>query len=138
MVAAGASARNIAAQPHRGNGGRRVNQHDEHICGLRENKPGVLARVVSPRRCAFNIDSLPLVAPKPEVSRMTITAEADRDQARRIEANLLSWLTFCWSRTFQPAARFSHDHGCHARSTFLIVLSWRAFSAPGRRRRPDS
>ena len=55
-----------------------------------ENKPGVLTRVASLfRRRAFNIDSLPVGrTEKPEVSRMTITVDADRDQARRIEANL--------------------------------------------------
>ena len=55
-----------------------------------ENKPGVLTRVASLfRRRAFNIDSLTVGrTEKPEVSRMTITADADRDQARRIEANL--------------------------------------------------
>jgi acetolactate synthase-1/3 small subunit len=55
-----------------------------------ENKPGVLTRVASLfRRRAFNIDSLTVGrTEKPEVSRMTITVEADTDQARRIEANL--------------------------------------------------
>jgi len=55
-----------------------------------ENKPGVLTRVASLfRRRAFNIDSLTVGrTEKPEVSRMTITVEADRDQARRIEAHL--------------------------------------------------
>jgi acetolactate synthase I/III small subunit len=55
-----------------------------------ENKPGVLTRVASLfRRRAFNIDSLTVGrTEKPEVSRMTITVEADKDQARRIEANL--------------------------------------------------
>jgi len=55
-----------------------------------ENKPGVLTRVASLfRRRAFNIDSLTVGrTEKPEVSRMTITVEADADQARRIEANL--------------------------------------------------
>src|SRR6201981_3579560 len=55
-----------------------------------ENKPGVLTRVASLfRRRAFNIDSLTVGrTEKPEVSRMTITAEANREQARRIEANL--------------------------------------------------
>jgi acetolactate synthase I/III small subunit len=55
-----------------------------------ENKPGVLTRVASLfRRRAFNIDSLTAGrTEKPEVSRMTITADADPDQARRIEANL--------------------------------------------------
>ena len=55
-----------------------------------ENKPGVLNRVASLfRRRAFNIDSLTVGrTEKPEVSRMTITVDADRDQARRIEANL--------------------------------------------------
>jgi acetolactate synthase I/III small subunit len=55
-----------------------------------ENKPGVLSRVASLfRRRAFNIDSLTVGRTEnPEVSRMTITADADPDQARRIEANL--------------------------------------------------
>ena len=55
-----------------------------------ENKPGVLTRVASLfRRRAFNIDSLTVGrTEKPELSRMTITIDADRDQARRIEANL--------------------------------------------------
>jgi acetolactate synthase I/III small subunit len=55
-----------------------------------ENKPGVLTRVASLfRRRAFNIDSLTVGrTEKPEVSRMTITVDADFDQARRIEANL--------------------------------------------------
>ena len=55
-----------------------------------ENKPGVLTRVASLfRRRAFNIDSLTVGrTEKPEVSRMTITVDADDDQARRIEAGL--------------------------------------------------
>ena len=55
-----------------------------------ENKPGVLTRVASLfRRRAFNIDSLTVGrTEKPEVSRMTITVDADLDSARRIEANL--------------------------------------------------
>ena len=55
-----------------------------------ENKPGVLTRVASLfRRRAFNIESLTVGhTEKPGVSRMTIVVEADRDQARRIEANL--------------------------------------------------
>jgi acetolactate synthase-1/3 small subunit len=55
-----------------------------------ENKPGVLTRVASLfRRRAFNIDSLTVGrTEKPELSRMTITIDADHDQARRIEANL--------------------------------------------------
>ena len=55
-----------------------------------ENKPGVLTRVASLfRRRAFNIDSLTVGrTEKPDVSRMTITVDADHDQAKRIEANL--------------------------------------------------
>jgi acetolactate synthase-1/3 small subunit len=55
-----------------------------------ENKPGVLARVASLfRRRGFNIDSLTVGrTQRPEVSRMTITMEADRDHALRIEAHL--------------------------------------------------
>ena len=49
-----------------------------------------LTRVASLfRRRAFNIDSLTVGrTEKPEVSRMTITVDADQDQARRIEASL--------------------------------------------------
>src|ERR1700730_17914353 len=55
-----------------------------------ENKPDLLTRVASLfRRRAFNIDSLTVGrTEKPEVSRMTITVEADHAQPRRIEANL--------------------------------------------------
>ncbi len=55
-----------------------------------ENKPGVLTRVASLfRRRGYNIDSLTVGrTEKPDVSRMTISLEADNDQARRIEANL--------------------------------------------------
>lgn len=55
-----------------------------------ENKPGVLTQVTGLfRRRAFNIDSLTVGrTEKPDVSRMTISVEADPDQARRIEANL--------------------------------------------------
>ncbi|HUO35611.1 MAG TPA: acetolactate synthase small subunit [Candidatus Acidoferrum sp.] len=55
-----------------------------------ENKPGVLTRVASLfRRRAFNIDSLAVGrTERPQVSRITITVDADADQARRIEANL--------------------------------------------------
>jgi acetolactate synthase-1/3 small subunit len=55
-----------------------------------ENKPGVLTRVSSLfRRRAFNIDSLTVGrTEKAEVSRMTITVDADVDQAKRIEASL--------------------------------------------------
>ena len=55
-----------------------------------ENKPGVLTRVASLfRRRAFNIDSLTVGrTERPEVSRMTIVVDADRDQAMRVEANL--------------------------------------------------
>lgn len=55
-----------------------------------ENKPGVLTRVASLfRRRAFNIDSLTVGrTERPEVSRMTIVVDADRDGALRVEANL--------------------------------------------------
>jgi acetolactate synthase-1/3 small subunit len=51
-----------------------------------ENKPGVLTRVASLfRRRGYNIDSLTVGrTEKPDVSRMTISLEADNDQARRI------------------------------------------------------
>jgi acetolactate synthase-1/3 small subunit len=55
-----------------------------------ENKSGALARVaLLVRRRGYNIDSLTVGrTEKPDVSRMTLTLEADEDQARRIEANL--------------------------------------------------
>ena len=72
-----------------------------------ENKPGVLARVASLfRRRAFNIDSLTVGrTEKPEVSRMTIVVDADRDQALRFEANLYKLVNvlFVENITNQPA-----------------------------------
>ncbi len=55
-----------------------------------ENKPGVLTRVASLfRRRAFNIESLTVGhTDQPGISRMTITVEADRHEAHRIEAYL--------------------------------------------------
>ncbi|PSH04660.1 MAG: acetolactate synthase small subunit [Acidobacteria bacterium] len=55
-----------------------------------ENKSGALARVALLfRRRGYNIESLTVGrTEKPDVSRMTITVEADADQARRIEANI--------------------------------------------------
>jgi acetolactate synthase-1/3 small subunit len=55
-----------------------------------ENKPAILMRVASLfRRRGFNIDSLTVGRTEnPDVSRVTISLEADKDQARRIEANL--------------------------------------------------
>ena len=55
-----------------------------------ENKPGVLTRVASLfRRRAFNIDSLTVGrTEKPDVSRMTIVVDTDKDGARRLEAHL--------------------------------------------------
>jgi len=72
-----------------------------------ENKPGVLTRVASLfRRRAFNIDSLTVGrTEKPEVSRMTIVVEADRDQALRIEAHLYKLVNvlFVENITTKPA-----------------------------------
>jgi acetolactate synthase I/III small subunit len=55
-----------------------------------EDKPGVLNRVASLfRRRAFNIESLTVGhTDKPGTSRMTITVEADENEAQRIEAYL--------------------------------------------------
>ncbi len=60
------------------------------LVALVENKPGVLNRVVSLfRRRNFNIDSLTVGRThKPHVSRMTIVVDADRADAKLIEANL--------------------------------------------------
>ena len=72
-----------------------------------ENKPGVLTRVASLfRRRAFNIDSLTVGrTEKPEVSRMTIVVDADRDQALRIEAHLYKLVNvlFVENITMEPA-----------------------------------
>ncbi len=72
-----------------------------------ENKPGVLTRVASLfRRRAFNIDSLTVGrTEKPEVSRMTIVVDADRDQALRVEANLYKLVNglFVENITAKPA-----------------------------------
>ncbi len=97
-----------------------------------ENKPGVLTRVASLfRRRAFNIDSLTVGrTEKPEVSRMTITVDADRDQARRIEANLYKLVNVLLVEniTNQPAIvrdlamiRVAATHG--ARSHVLELAS---------------
>jgi acetolactate synthase-1/3 small subunit len=55
-----------------------------------EDKPGVLARVVSLfRRRGYNIESLTVGhSARPGVSRITLVVEADEDAARRIEANV--------------------------------------------------
>jgi len=72
-----------------------------------ENKPGVLTRVASLfRRRSYNIDSLTVGrTEKPDVSRMTITLDADEDQARRIEANLYKLVNVIRVEniTFEPA-----------------------------------
>jgi acetolactate synthase I/III small subunit len=97
-----------------------------------ENKPGVLTRVASLfRRRAFNIDSLTVGrTEKPEVSRMTITVDADHDQARRIEANLYKLVNVLLVEniTNQPAIvrdlaiiRVAATHG--ARSHVLELAS---------------
>src|SRR5258705_333135 len=113
-----------------------------------ENKPGVLTRVASLfRRRAFNIDSLTVGrTEKPEVSRMTITAEADRDQARRIEANLyklvnvLLWrvssrsVAYCRSSGTRLAAASNSRNASASRFCFCNFMpcskalwaSWRA------------
>jgi acetolactate synthase small subunit len=73
-----------------------------------ENKPGVLTRVASLfRRRAFNIDSLTVGrTEKPEVSRMTIVVDADRDQARASRRISTSSSTCCWWRTSPACPRF--------------------------------
>jgi acetolactate synthase-1/3 small subunit len=60
------------------------------VSALVENKPGVLNRVASLfRRRNFNINSLTVGRThRPHISRMTITVDATRQDARRIEANL--------------------------------------------------
>ena len=55
-----------------------------------ENKPGVLTRVASLfRRRSFNIDALNVGRTEnPEISRMTITIDSDKVDAKRVESNL--------------------------------------------------
>jgi acetolactate synthase regulatory subunit len=79
-----------------------------------ENKPGVLTRVASLfRRRAFNIDSLTVGrTEKPEVSRMTITVDADPRPGRASRLISTSWSTCCWSKTSRTSRRSSrpgHD-----------------------------
>jgi acetolactate synthase-1/3 small subunit len=76
-----------------------------------ENKPGVLTRVASLfRRRAFNIDSLTVGrTEKPEVSRMTIVVDADRDQAMRVEANLYKLVEVLFVENITGKAAISRD-----------------------------
>ncbi len=76
-----------------------------------ENKPGVLTRVASLfRRRAFNIDSLTVGrTEKPEVSRMTIVVDADRDQALRVEANLYKLVNVLFVENITSKAAISRD-----------------------------
>ena len=76
-----------------------------------ENKPGVLTRVASLfRRRAFNIDSLTVGrTEKPEVSRMTIVVDADRDQAIRVEANLYKLVNVLFVENITGKASISRD-----------------------------
>ena len=76
-----------------------------------ENKPGVLTRVASLfRRRAFNIDSLTVGrTEKPEVSRMTIVVDADRDQALRIEAHLYKLVNVLFVENITAKSSISRD-----------------------------
>jgi acetolactate synthase-1/3 small subunit len=76
-----------------------------------ENKPGVLTRVASLfRRRAFNIDSLTVGrTEKPEVSRMTIVVDADRDQAARVEANLYKLVEVLFVENITGKTAISRD-----------------------------
>jgi acetolactate synthase-1/3 small subunit len=76
-----------------------------------ENKPGVLTRVASLfRRRAFNIDSLTVGrTEKPEVSRMTIVVDADRDQALRVEANLYKLVNVLFVENITAKPAISRD-----------------------------
>ena len=93
MVAAGAALHEMIRRPNpiveTADGRVRKTMLNTFVVHV-ENKPGVLTRVASLfRRRAFNIDSLTVGrTEKPEVSRMTIVVDADRDQALRVEANL--------------------------------------------------
>jgi acetolactate synthase-1/3 small subunit len=61
------------------------------LVALVENKPGVLNRVANLfRRRNFNVDSLTVGRThRPHISRMTITVDSTRADAKRIAANLL-------------------------------------------------
>ena len=104
-----------------------------------ENKPGVLTRVASLfRRRAFNIDSLTVGrTEKPEVSRMTITVDADHDQARRIEANLYKLVNVLLVEniTNQPAIVSGPGHdtgGGHAWCAFPCTRTCQRLPGAGR------
>lgn len=60
------------------------------LFALVENKPGVLNRVVSLfRQRKFNIESLNVGrTERPDISRMTIVIDNERDDPRTVEANL--------------------------------------------------
>ncbi len=76
-----------------------------------ENKPGVLTRVASLfRRRAFNIDSLTVGrTEKPEVSRMTIVVDTDRDGAKRIEAHLYKLVNVLLVENISEHASITRD-----------------------------
>jgi acetolactate synthase I/III small subunit len=97
-----------------------------------ENKPGVLTRVASLfRRRAFNIDSLTVGrTEKPEVSRMTIVVDADRDQALRVEANLYKLVNVLLVENITGKASICRDlaiikvsAGLNERSPILDIIN---------------
>jgi acetolactate synthase-1/3 small subunit len=62
------------------------------------------------RRRAFNIDSLTVGrTEKPEVSRMTIVVDADRDQALRVEANLYKLVNVLFVENITGMPAISRD-----------------------------
>src|ERR1039457_7734270 len=76
-----------------------------------ENKPDELTRVASLfSGRAFNIDSLTVGrTEKPEVSRMTIVVDADRDEALRIQAHLYKLVNVLFVENITAKPAISRD-----------------------------
>jgi acetolactate synthase I/III small subunit len=87
-------------------------QSNNHIvAALVENKPGVLNRVASLfRRRSFNINSLTVGRThRPHISRMTITVDATRSDARRIAANLYKLINVIQVEVISTEPHVSRD-----------------------------
>ncbi|MCU0496490.1 MAG: acetolactate synthase small subunit [Anaerolineae bacterium] len=81
------------------------------IVALVENKPGVLNRVVSMfRRRNFNLDSLTVGRThKPYMSRMTISVDAKRADARQVVANLFKLINVIDVKLISAEPHVSRD-----------------------------
>jgi acetolactate synthase-1/3 small subunit len=88
-----------------------IQSKNQIVSVLVENKPGVLNRVASLfRRRNFNINSLTVGrTQKPHVSRMTITIDATRADARRIQANLYKLINVIRAEIVSSEPHVSRD-----------------------------